>query len=580
MTDQTAMLSRTISRRATKSFDNSPRRPRHIHWWLAAGLGFGIACDPQAGPEELEEEDEEAAAEDESGEFRGHPGRKPGAVAMLGREIAVVDHLEDGEEFLVPRRKLIDHGKALFGAKWTTQEGGGRPLTTGVGAPLVDPTHPLVFPRNFNRVSAPDSNACTSCHNAPFAGGGGDFVANAFVTAQRFDFATFDATDIFPIRGAVDELGNAVTLQDIGNERNTLGMFGAGYIEMLAREMTEELQEIRDGLAPGQSAPLEAKGVSFGTLARGPDGSWDVSGVEGLTVSSLSSSGPDEPPSLVIRPFHQSSAVVSLREFTNNAFNHHHGIQSTERFGFDTDPDGDGFTNELTVADVTAVAVFQATLPVPGHVIPDNPVIEAAIYNGAERFLAVGCADCHRPSLTLERGESLYSEPNPYNPPGNLQEGTILPLVLDLNDPSLPPPRLRAHGGKTRVWAFTDLKLHDITTGPNDPNRDPIDLQHPAGSDAFFAGTGQFLTRKLWGVASEAPFFHHGRYTTMRQAIEAHAGEAELARAGFDALSDHDKNSIIEFLKTFQILPPGTRHRVVNEKFEKKKRVRSVYWLD
>ena len=39
---------------------------------------------------------------------------------------------------------------------------------------------------------------------------------------------------------------------------------------------------------------------------------------------------------------------MSIREFTNTAYNQHHGIQSTERFGRDTDPDGDGFTNELT----------------------------------------------------------------------------------------------------------------------------------------------------------------------------------------------------------------------------------------
>jgi hypothetical protein len=58
--------------------------------------------------------------------------------------------------------------------------------------------------------------------------------------------------------------------------------------------------------------------------------------------------------------------VVSLREFTNNAFNHHHGIQSTERFGKDTDPDGDGHMNEMTRADVTAATLFQAQLPVPG----------------------------------------------------------------------------------------------------------------------------------------------------------------------------------------------------------------------
>jgi hypothetical protein len=61
--------------------------------------------------------------------------------------------------------------------------------------------------------------------------------------------------------------------------------------------------------------------------------------------------------------------VVSIRQFTNNAMNHHHGMQSEERFGLNTDPDADGFTNELTVADLTAISMYQATLPVPGRVI-------------------------------------------------------------------------------------------------------------------------------------------------------------------------------------------------------------------
>ncbi len=67
-----------------------------------------------------------------------------------------------------------------------------------------------------------------------------------------------------------------------------------------------------------------------------------MSKVEGLTRLSLITAGTTEPPSLVIRPWHQAGNVVSLREFSNNAFNQHHGIQSTERFGRDTDPDGDG----------------------------------------------------------------------------------------------------------------------------------------------------------------------------------------------------------------------------------------------
>ena len=38
--------------------------------------------------------------------------------------------------------------------------------------------------------------------------------------------------------------------------------------------------------------------------------------------------------------------------------------------------------------------------------------------------------------------------------------------------------------------------------------------------------TGEWLTRKLWGFASEPPFLHHGRATLMSEAILAHGGEA------------------------------------------------------
>ena len=158
---------------------------------------------------------------------------------------------------------------------------------------------------------------------------------------------------------------------------------------------------IRDDLDPGDSSVLVSKGITYGTLSRNLDGSWDTTAVEGLRPDALASSGPADPPSLIIAPFHQAGAVVSLRQFSVNAFNQHHGIQATERFGQGTDPDGDGFTDEMTVADVTAVSIWQATLPVPGQVIPDDDVIEAAIVHGEELFADLGCSDCHVPALPL-----------------------------------------------------------------------------------------------------------------------------------------------------------------------------------
>jgi hypothetical protein len=148
--------------------------------------------------------------------------------AEIGREVAVPHHMQDNEEFETPIPELIRYGKKLFEARFTSQEGAGRPLSKGTGAPLSDPTSPLLFPRNNNRVSGPESNSCAGCHNQPMSGGAGDLSSNVFVLGRRFDFATFNANDIVASRGAVDERGLSVALQSIANSRSTIDMFGSG----------------------------------------------------------------------------------------------------------------------------------------------------------------------------------------------------------------------------------------------------------------------------------------------------------------------------------------------------------------
>lgn len=318
--------------------------------------------------------------------------RNSTSVESIGREVAIERHLQDGEEFRIPIQELIRYGQKIFAANWTVQEGAGRPFTKGTGTKLTDPKNPLVFPRNFNRVSGPDANSCAGCHNSPFgiSGGGGDIVANVFVLGQRFDFAMFDPKDLRPLRSSTDEQGTLATQESVGNSRATVGMFGSGYIEMLSRQMSQELQTIRDTTRPGESRPLTAKGVSFGVIRRFADGTWNTSEVQGIPAPSLESHGSSDPPDLCIRPFHQAGNVISLRQFSNNAFNHHHGIQSEERFGIGTDLDHDGIKNELTRADVTAVSIFQATMAVPGRVIPNDPDIENAVSMGEKLFEQVG----------------------------------------------------------------------------------------------------------------------------------------------------------------------------------------------
>lgn len=489
-----------------------------------------------------------------------------GTLGQIGVEVSVPVHLQDGQEFAIDVPTLAAFGKTLFRAMWTTQEGGGRPMTKGNGAPLSNPASPLVFPQNFNRISSPDTNSCSGCHNKPIIGGGGDIVGNVFVLGQRFDFATFNGNETIPTANAVDERGLPVTLQSIANSRKTVGMSGSGFIEMLARQITADLQAERDATPAGMSSPLVSKGISFGTITHNADGTWDRSQVQGLAAPSLSSSG-TTPPSLIIRPFHQAGNVISVRQFTNNAFNHHHGIQAEERFGIGVDADGDGFVNELTTADVTAATLFQITMAVPGRVINTDPAIQAALINGEAKFDQIKCSTCHVDSLPLNNNGWIYTEPNPYNPPGNLQVGAPgYPISVDLTSKSLPRPRLpKPSNGVVMVPAFTDLKLHDITSGPNDPNREALDMNQPAGSPGFFAGNSKFITRKLWGIANQHSFGHHGLYTTMREAVLAHAGEAQASTNAFMALSKYDQDSVIEFLKSLQTLPETAKSLCVDQ---------------
>jgi hypothetical protein len=160
----------------------------------------------------------------------------------------------------------------------------------------------------------------------------------------------------------------------------------------------------------------------------------------------------------------------------------------------------------------------------------------------------------------------IFREPNPFNPSGNRRPDDGPIYEVNLNSRFLPLPRLHAERGVVHVPSFTDLRLHDISDGADDPNIEAIDMHAPAGSPGFFAGNRRFITRKLWGAANEPPYFHHGQYTTLREAVLAHGGDAAWTRTRFNALSAGERDAVIEFLKSLQVLPPGTPTLVVDER--------------
>jgi hypothetical protein len=138
-------------------------------------------------------------------------------------------------------------------------------------------------------------------------------------------------------------------------------------------------------------------------------------------------------------------------------------------------------------------------------------------------------------------------------------------VKVDLSSALLPAPRLRPDAtGVVWVEAYADFKLHDIC----EPGEgEPLDQNQSQWSKKLMDGNCRFLTKRLWGAANEPPFFHHGLFTSLRRSVLAHSGEAKESRRAFEALPAADRDALIEFLKTLQVLPPGTTDRIVDEAF-------------
>jgi CxxC motif-containing protein (DUF1111 family) len=122
--------------------------------------------------------------------------------------------------------------------------------------------------------------------------------------------------------------------------------------------------------------------------------------------------------------------------------------------------------------------------------------INDQVRGGEQVFAAIGCTSCHVPSLN--------TGPNA-NPLFNRK-----PVAL-----------------------FSDLLLHDVGTGD--------------GIKQGAAEANEIRTPALWGLRLRRPLLHDGT-ATLEEAIRRHSREAELARSGFERLSDVDRAALLAFL--------------------------------
>ncbi|MEZ5812264.1 MAG: di-heme oxidoredictase family protein [Rhizobiaceae bacterium] len=420
--------------------------------------------------------------------------------------------------------ELRRQGETLFDARFTPADGAGRPRATMAPAPTRREKASQTL---FNRATGPDANACSGCHNQPAAGGAGDFASNIFIVENP-------EGDLAPMPDP-----------SLANERGTSHIFGAGLIELLAREMTADLQAARSRAAAkaerqGRAVTLRlaAKGVDFGEIIVAPDGTTDTTRLDGVDAD------------LVVRPFGQKGVFVSLREFTVTVLNHHLGMQADERFGLahtgELDFDGDGVSVEMTEGDVSALVAWQAGLAPPTTIAPDDARWREAAARGRAVFGELGCAACHVPSLPLE--SLRFSDPGPVDAAGTLTAADVMePAVYDLDLADWAAALPRDEDGRVLVPLFGDLKRHAIA-GDGEPLGNERLSQRGVP-------TGSFMTAELWGLASTAPYGHRNDHVTIDGIIRAHGGEARDARSGYERADEADRSALIAFLKTLVIEP-------------------------
>ncbi|WP_135079086.1 di-heme oxidoredictase family protein [Terasakiella sp. SH-1] len=112
-----------------------------------------------------------------------------------------------------------------------------------------------------------------------------------------------------------------------------------------------------------------------------------------------------------------------------------------------------------------------------------------------------------------------------------------LPLFSQVGCADCHTPQLKTKSGQ-KVAAYSDLLLHDMGEGLAD------------GIKENNATGREWRTQPLWGSANTKRFLHDGRAQTIEEAINWHGGEAAKAKANFTALSDTDKQRLINFINS------------------------------
>ena len=500
---------------------------------------------------------------------------------------AAGEHVEQAELNALPASEkfaeAFEVGDELFATAFNALDGGGANVGRGQRYTRVPRADLRGANEWFNhtpsRVTGPNAGGCFECHEAPFEDGAGTAALNV----HRDPFRTGSDRPVH-------------RTEHTARLRTWCNPAARGGNDRRPRRRSERLVDDVCRNGGTRSVVLQAKGVNFGTLSATRTGrtpcqvTYNTDAVRGVDFQP-SVDNPAAPVALIVRPFQWKGSVPFLRDFNRGAAHNELGMQAVEIVGDNVDGDFDGVANELTIGDMTALAVYMAAQPRPTTLLELNALglLEPALTNaqvsriarGRQVFDEVGCTSCHVPQLTLNT--PVFSEPSQnaaYRDGATFPAGQATAHVLDPRNPITfdltrdQPDNIirnsrgirarlgsftqRDSSGRTIVELYGDLKRHAMGPRLAEPVNEiagddvtpiPVNPRNRHTPDTF-------LTENLWGVGSTAPYMHDGRATTLAEAIIEHAAsnsdtasEARASRAAYLARSVSDKQALIAFLE-------------------------------
>jgi|GEM_PF-57775 len=374
----------------------------------------------------------------------------------------------------------VSQGRELFLAQWQVAPGN-RPTLDGLG--------PL-----FN------ANACTACH-----------VSNGRVVPY-FDDGTTDQSFLFRVgneagdqhpifggqlqtqatsgeaeasitwtRDSNDEI-EFITSVDLDSDGFNIGgrisphLLGMGLLDLVSEETILEYEDINDSNSDGISGRAHWV-MEEGQRRIGRFG-WKA------INSSLRTQNAGA--------LHQDMGLTTPVNPNENCTSNQTVCQEEENGG----------SPEVTEGSLQAIVDFMSALGVPERRINNQTTFE----EGAEIFETIGCASCHRPTMTTASSSKFGSLSN------------------------------------QKIYPYTDLLLHDMGEGLAD------------GVKEKDASGSEFRTSPLWGIGiveakQGTKFLHDGRASSIKEAIEYHGGEAQNARDSFIQLETSEQEKLLEFLR-------------------------------